>query len=357
MVEQKKEVKPETTDISSKSPSPEPELDVKFSPIKISEDTEDESKCTVYQSSKPKQDDPFLRDLTACIQLKQQKKLNELKPANELGAEIKPSSTSSKTFAKPNFNLLEPAKSQTSTLKTSSNFSLSIKTPVSSKKCFLNISVDKPEAKNNEQTEKPVLKQFTPIGFKCVKKETKLNLNSLNSLSQVSTSTSPMVSKATPVTSFTLASMTPLRQHKVYTTSSTNTENIVVQTVATNTQLEEGVKSLDKISESVTEIVLKGRMSLRQKNESTQTKMELVKTRPSPRYFRVDKFLDLMLQNEYNKSDMEFLKIILGHLIVWLNSPLRQIQNSSKLIKSYYYLNKINNLMINNGDGSLKQVG
>ncbi|RNA32209.1 hypothetical protein BpHYR1_054145 [Brachionus plicatilis] len=335
LAEPKKESGPEMTDASSKSPSPEPKPEIKFSPIKISEETDDEAKSPPFRHPKLKQDDPFLRDLTACIQLKQQKKLNDLKPATELGSESK-TSTTSKTFAKPNFNLSETPTSQTSTLKTSSHFNLSIKTPVSSKKCFLNITVDKPEAKSEEPAEKPVLKQFTPIGFKCVKKETKLNLNSLNSLSQVSTSTSPMVSKAAPVTSFTLASMVPLKPQKVFTSSSTNTENVVVQSVSTNTEMVAGVKSLDTISESVTEMVLKRSGDFEQKNEFTQTIKEVVVVKKKARFFRIDKFLDFMLQNEFNKRDMEFLRVNISHLFLFMLQLNKNIYERNELIEQNF---------------------
>ncbi|CAF0800977.1 unnamed protein product [Brachionus calyciflorus] len=362
----------------SKSPTPEFKQEIP-TPIKISED-ESETNKNITPS---KSDDPFLRDLTACIQLKQQKKLIDLKPADELcnNLEIKKTNTVQKTFAKPNFNLNTPEPSK---IKTSTQFNLNIKTPVSAKKCFLNITIDKNESDSTE-VEKKVpnevekdekilsFKPIQPTNFKIVKKEsdtavkTKLGhltpLNQVSSLSQVSTSTSPMVSKAAPVTSFTIASLTPLKPTKLYTNSGTNTENIIVQSIGTNTELNERVELKipnDRISDSATEFRLKKDVLLIQKiNVSTQTSFinsKIIKENKSQnllvskKYFCVDKFLNFVMENEYCREDMEFLRVNLSDLVVWANSPAKQLDKCLILIKNFkfFFNDKINYLMLNN---------
>lgn len=411
--------KQESCESAKTSKSPSPELKTQdFKPIKISEDTDDESKLQARRN--PKLEDPFLRDLTACIQMKQQKKMHDLKPADELlkqnePTKISPPPTISKTFAKPSFNL-EP---KPSTLKTSTQFNLTIKTPVSAKKCFLNITLDKPDEKSEvnrpeelakeekfisikpfnpvsfktvkkeiepvkvDDTEDKGFKTFTPISLKPVRKEpeqvkpeeelkpmfklkketdnivktklnhlTPFNSSQVNSLSQVSTSTSPMVSKAAPVTSFTLASLTPLKPTKIFTNSCTNTENVILQTVSTNTEIFAGFKSIDGISDSTTEFVLKKDSSgIKKKNEYTQTKSNeshKIKLKNTKRYFNVEKFLNLILENEFNLNDMNFMGLCMSHLVVWLNSPRKQLDKCFVLVQYFgLNLNRINYLMLN----------
>ncbi len=90
-----------------------------------------------------KQNDPFLRDLTACLQAKQQKKqqINESNPSNTnfkyLSVDSSPQ-ISNLLIQESN----SPKKSDQEPTNTSS-FNLIVKTPVSStRKCFLNISCE-----------------------------------------------------------------------------------------------------------------------------------------------------------------------------------------------------------------------